>query len=155
MRKLAYFFIGCIIISLIIATLFSSFPVFTVMGRGFLMSLSNGQYQQAYDMLSKDFKSRNTFDDFKLRVDELSLNRYESVNWTVENIAKDKSGATIAGTVVTKDGKQLSIEMQFIKAQGDNFLEQGWRIDGLYVKQIGIIDNSKSGLPKQLPPISP
>lgn len=145
MRKIAYFLIGCTLVGLIISTVFSTFPVFTVIGRGFLMSLSNGQYEQAYSMTSVDFQKRNPLNAFKERVQTVGLDQYDTVIWTNEVVDKARKGASITGKVLTKSNKTLDIQIEMIQVQGSSIMDKGWRIDGLYVRE--------AKEPIQLPPM--
>lgn len=144
MRKIAYFLIGCTLVGLIISTVFSTFPVFTVIGRGFLLSLSNGQYEQAYSMTSADFQKRNSLYDFKNRVQAVGLDQFDTVVWGEQIVDKEKKGALISGQILTKSQKTLDIQIEMIQVQGASIMDKGWRIDGLYVRE--------AKTPMQLPP---
>ena len=134
MRKIAYFFLICTVVGLIISAVFQSFPLFTVIGRGLLLSLSTNQYEQAYGMFTSDFQNRNSFTNFKDKVHALGLDQYENVIWTNQLEDKQNLSATIKGTVFLKDKRQLEIQLEMIQVRGASATDKGWRIDNMYVK---------------------
>lgn len=139
MKKILYFFAGCIVIGLLISTFFAALPVFTITGKGFLAALSEGNYEQPYAMCSKSFKQKYTIADFKRIIDHSGLNDYKSVEW-VENVNDDqhKSGYLL-GVVLTKDNKRIMIKLNFIQEIFKSDSNKRWRIDAI------TIDNERFG----------
>jgi hypothetical protein len=133
LKKIAYFFIGCILAGFVLAAIISSFPVFQYMAKGFLIAVSNNQYQQAYSMLSKDFQRRNDMPTFKTNVEQSGLDQYKQVIWITEEGDTSQPTAKIRGVVFTKTNTKIAVEIQFVKEVGKDWMDKGWRIDNIKI----------------------
>ncbi len=134
LKKIAYYLIGCIIIGVIISAVFSSLPVYKFIAEGFLVSLSKGEYPQAYAMMSKDFQTRFDLPAFISNVDKSGLKNYERAVWTSEVTASDNKHGTLVGTVHTKQNTQIFIEFNYVLVDGQAMSDKGWRIDNIIIK---------------------
>lgn len=115
-------------ISFAISFALASFPTFTFSGKAFLISLSNNDYEGAYDMFTDEFKSQHTLKEFTDSIEQSGLNKYKSVEW-VKTISNKNAGfAIILGVVNTYDHKKIPLQLRFIRVPGQNILTSGYRI---------------------------
>ncbi|MBN9286975.1 MAG: hypothetical protein BGO43_11360 [Gammaproteobacteria bacterium 39-13] len=131
MKKILYFFVGCIIVGFLMSAIFGSLPVFPFVAKGFLMSVSNDRYDEAYSMLSKDYQQRMDLPTFKNNVLQSGLNQYKSAKWVQEVTSSDHKHGYLRGVITTKLNTPIEIEFVFVQVQGKNWLDKGWRINDI------------------------
>jgi hypothetical protein len=135
LKKIFYYLVGCIIVGFILSAIFSSLPVYKFIAEGFMVSVSKGEYKQAYAMLSKDFQARYDLPAFIANIEKSGLNDYERTIWKAETSAPDKKHGALYGIVYTKHNVQIPIEFNFIVVEGELMTDKGWRIDNIIIKQ--------------------
>lgn len=141
MKTFLYFLTGCAIIGFLISTIIGSLPVLPYASRALLMSVEKGQYQQAYNMFSKDYQSRHDFQEFVKIVRMSGLEDYKEVNWLKNVINEDHKEGHAVGIVTTKSNKKIPIKIDFIQLQGKGYFSKSWAIDDLKTGQAAIIDH--------------
>lgn len=148
MKKLLYFFVGCILVGFALSFIFASLPVFPYTSQGFLNAVANNQDAQAYELLSDQFKKKYDLATFKAAMQQSGLKAYSSVRW-VKNItdAPNKIGF-VAGVMITKNKSEIPIKIEFIQI-GDNWLNRGWRINAIVVVNQRISGDDVKALPQQ------
>ncbi|MBI2790747.1 MAG: hypothetical protein HYX61_02215 [Gammaproteobacteria bacterium] len=135
LRKILYYLIGCIIVGVILSAIFSSLPVYKFVAEGFMVSVSKGEYKQAYAMLSKEFQARYDLPAFIANIEKSGLNDYQRTIWKAESSAPDKKHGVLYGIVYTKHNVEIPIEFNFVVVDGPSMADRGWRIDNIIIKQ--------------------
>lgn len=128
-----YFFVGCILVGFLMSAIFGSLPVFPFVAKGFLMSVSNGRYEEAYSMLSKEYQQRMDLPAFKDNVLKSGLNQYKDAKWIEDVTSNDHTQGYLRGVITTKVNTTMEIEFVFIQVQGTNWLDKGWRITDIRI----------------------
>lgn len=118
-------------IGVAIGVLVGSFPVFATAARGFLIAVTDHQYEKAYMMLSPDFQQRNDLPTFIANVKATGLDQFVKGDFTTENIAPDKSSGTVVATITTKTHKVMRVVFYFATVPGKPKNEKEWRIDNI------------------------
>lgn len=135
LRKILYYLIGCIIVGVILSAIFSSLPVYKFVAEGFMVSVSKGEYKQAYAMLSKEFQARYDLPAFIDNIEKSGLNDYQRTIWKAETSTPDKKHGVLYGIVYTKHNVEIPIEFNFVAVEGPSMADKGWRIDNIIIKQ--------------------
>lgn len=131
MRKILYFITGLAIIGMIIGSIFSFLPVFTITGNNFLTTVSQGRFEQAYTFLSENYQKKQTLDQFTALMKEKQLDNFKSVNWIKNVTNDDKISGFVVGIVTTQEGESVTIQLNFKQKNSDNFFAQAWQIDDI------------------------
>jgi hypothetical protein len=109
---------------------FSSGPNITEIGNKELKAIKSGDMQTAYDLTSTAFKKQTTPDAFTAFVGSYPiLQQYTSVDFTQKQV--EKTVGAIGGTIIGGDGRQMQIQIQFVK-EG-----KSWRIQGFSIAPLG------------------
>lgn len=114
------------------SAIFGSLPVFPFVAKGFLMSVSNERYEEAYSMLSKDYQSRMDLAAFKSNIHKSGLNQYRDAKWLQDVTSSDHKHGFLRGIVTTRQGTPIEVEFVFVQVQGTNWLDKGWRINEIH-----------------------
>lgn len=133
MKKLLYFFMGCILIGFALSLIFASLPVFPYTGQGFLSAVAKNQDAQAYEMLSAQLQKKYNLATFRAIMEQSGVKSYASVKWT-QNVSSNKDGF-VAGVMTTKDQKQYPVKIEFIQI-GNTWFDKGWRINTIIIRNI-------------------
>jgi len=136
MKGVFYFLGGCVVVGFIIALVFSNISVFPYIGKSFLVSIEQGNYPQAYQVLSTEFKKKVNLPTFARLSKNNGLEEYQSVEWYKDVYDdKEKTGYVI-GTITTKKGQRLIIRLDFIQEKNIGPQDKGWRINEINVKNL-------------------
>ncbi len=105
----------------------------------FFIYVKSKHYDDAYNMLSEDFKKSTSKEIFENFLKNSALTDYKSVSWNERSI--DGSTGTLSGTVHTESGDSIPITIKFIKTKDDK-----WKIYSITkpVSGIKIKDDEKS-----------
>lgn len=132
------FFIGILVLIAIgvgIAALTSTIQVYSWMGKTVLMAVSHGQYAQAYDFFSDDFKKQHPLPQFEAMINQDGLNKFKSVEWVKTLEYKDQGVAAILGVVVTTDHQHIPLQIRFKHIrENDDMFSNRWVITGYLVR---------------------
>jgi hypothetical protein len=132
MKKIIYFLMGCVLLGFLFSFIFSIIPVFSNSANGFLLTLKQGHYEEAYDFMSDPFKAKYDIDAFKTFVDQNELNQYQKCEWIKTFISDDKKTGFVMGTLTTIKGKKIPIKIDYVMVKGPGgWLDQGWRIQSI------------------------
>lgn len=98
-------------------------------GERFLAALGGGSPAAAYGMASASLRASQSAEDFERTVKAFGLEGYRSANWSNRKIQNDRG--TLEGTVVTKAGGSVPLELELIKEGG------GWKVLAIRGPQAG------------------
>jgi len=102
----------------------------------FFIHVKTKHYDDAYNMLSKEFKNSTSEDKFKSFIISSGLTNFKSVSW--DERAIENNMGKLDGVVTTKDENTIPITLNFIKVGEDE-----WQIYSIYKKVAGLSQNSK------------
>lgn len=144
MKKVLYFFIGCIVVGFIGSLFISTVPAFEIVGTSFLLNLKQGNYQPAYSIFTDDYKKRHQFEDFKTIITSNRLNQYKDVKWLKTLTRPDKVSGYVLGEVQVEGGQKIPLELQFLKIKNNSLQGGGWFVDDMFIGQ-EVIDRQAKG----------
>lgn len=133
MKKLGIVLVVILLLSFAGSVFFSFFPALQVAGKSFMWSVSNDQYDAAYEFMSTRFKKATKREQFVTMVQRTGLDEYQEVVWEVEEFAKDKQSAYIQGVVTTKNNKRILIRFDFVFEEGAGILDKKWTLDKISI----------------------
>lgn len=136
MKGVLYFLGGCVVVGFIIALVFSNISVFPYIGKGFLASIEQGNYPQAYQVLSTEFKEKVNLPTFVKLSKRNGLEEYKSVEWFKDVYDEKQKVGYVIGTITTKKGQRLIIRLDFIQEKDIRPQDKGWRINEINVKNL-------------------
>ncbi len=103
----------------------------------FFIYIKSKHYDDAYNMLSEDFKNSTSESTFEQFLKQSTLTKYKSVSWSERSI--EGNTGILKGTVHTKSGGIIPITIKFIKDDNDE-----WKIYSIYKPKSGIETNQNS-----------
>lgn len=111
------FLIGTAVFSVLgLAVLITVFAVtggLVSAAEGFLAHLERGEYEAAYACLSAEFHGNTTVGELREFAQESALAEYSDASWGSRSIYGDEG--FIEGSVETKDGRYIPVEMTLLK----------------------------------------
>jgi len=128
-----------IIIGTVLSLTFALMPAYSMIGRGFLMSVGQGNYAQAYEMLSEDLQRQYTLPKLKAEIESIGLNYYDSVKWVKEEEDKPHNRGYLMGVVTTKPLpttgriKLIPLQIEIIKVESSSLFGSGYRINAISI----------------------
>ncbi|SFV51232.1 hypothetical protein MNB_SV-6-1124 [hydrothermal vent metagenome] len=128
-----------LIIAGIIALVFYATAGMTDVATEFFIHVKTKHYDDAYNMLSKEFKKSTTQDRFKDFIIASGLTNFKSVSWDERSF--ENNMGKLDGVVTTKDGGSIPITLNFIKVGEDE-----WQIYSIYKKSAGLKSSKPSGI---------
>ncbi len=131
LKGFLYFVVIAAMIGVAIGVFVGSFPVFATAARGFMIAVTDHQYEKAYTMLSPDFQHRQDLPTFIANVQSTGLDQFEKGEFNTDVIAPDKSGGTVTATITTKNNRVMRVVFYFTQIQGKEKHEKEWRIDNI------------------------
>jgi hypothetical protein len=121
--------IGLVVIILLV--LFLTWPEAPVKkAEWFLALLGENKLSDAYQSTSRTFQEHTNEEEFKTSVEERGFLQYDSVAWLKPKKGQDQ--ATLEGTITTKSGDKIPIELTMVFADGQ------WKVFGLSGARAGI-----------------
>lgn len=111
----------------------------TKAGDDFFVAIADGDTEQAYELLSPQFKSNASPEDFKSYLRKTGLVDVESVSWNSRSISGDVGD--LEGSMTTKSGDRIPLEMKLVKT------EDGWKVFNLHMQSAGFATGSATALP--------
>lgn len=106
----------------------------------FLSASGSGDYEQAYSLLSEDFKQNVSRDQLKSYMEEIGFSAYDKASWTSRSVSGGRG--ELHGSITTVSGGVLPVSLDFVK--GDS----GWKIFAIQKPAAGIKEETPAG---QLP----
>ena len=94
----------------------------------FFAHINNNNYEDAYNILSEEFRSNTSLNDLKEYISKNSITNYKKINWTGKSINQDRGALT--GSITTQSGTVVPIILNFIKA------EMRWKIYSLQITSL-------------------
>jgi nitrogen fixation-related uncharacterized protein len=133
MKKIGIIALIIIVLSTVGTLFFALFPALHVGAKSFLWSVSNDQYETAYEFMSPNFQKATSKDQFVKMVQRTGLDRYDSVEWEPDVFDPNKTQAHVQGMVKLDNGKRMMLRFDFIHIDGGSFLDQKWAIDKITI----------------------
>lgn len=128
-----YLSIICVLIGFGVSFIFGVLPVFSFVSKGFLVTVENGKFNEAYSLLSSNYQNRYKIQDFIKDMHESGLDQYQDVQWLKTVTDKDHARGYVMGVVTTKQKRKIPLEIEFVQVQGSDWLDKGWRIDNIRI----------------------
>jgi len=103
----------------------------------FFIHVKTKHYNDAYDLLSDDFKQSTSKNEFKAFLIQNSLTEYKNASWDSRSF--ENNMGKLEGTVTTKSGDSIPLTIQFIKNQ------DVWKIFSITKQMAGVqqVQNTK------------
>lgn len=133
MRKILYFFLVCAAIGFVASTVISVLPAFEMLGTGFLISIKEKNFDQAYATLSPECQKRIPLTHFQNLFIQNGFTTYKEVKWTKTVASPDKNSGNIIGEVRLADGRNVPFQIYFLKIKSNTFSGNTWFIDDFYI----------------------
>ncbi len=108
----------------------------TEVANEFFIHVKTKHYDDAYAMLSEDFRKSTPEEKFEKFLINNALTEYKSASWTDRSF--ENNMGKLEGTIATKTGGSIPLTINFIKG------ENGWKIYSIYKKPTGIVTDDKS-----------
>jgi len=102
----------------------------------FFIHVKTKHYNDAYDLLSDDFKKSVSQEKFKTFLIQNSLTEYKDSNWDSRSF--ENNMGTLEGTITTKSGDTIPLTIQFIKNQ------DVWKIFSITKQSAGLQEVQKT-----------
>lgn len=131
MKGLLYFLSGCLIIGFILSTVLTVMPVFPIITKGFLVSIEQKQYPQAYKLFSTQFQKQVDLAKFIEMIKRSGLEDYREFKENANVMDKNKQKGYISGVIITKQNERIPIKIEFIKEKGTSWSDSGWHISNI------------------------
>lgn len=144
MKKLLYFFLGCIVLGVAMSMVISTLPALQMVGTSFLVNIKEGNFAQAYTVFSPDCKERLPMLNFINYSKTNRLTEYKSVKWLKTVMEPDNTRGYILGDITLENQQVLPIELHFVKLKlPSKFQPEGWFLDDMFVGKEVIIRQSR------------
>jgi len=138
MWKKIFFTIVVLIVGLVSFVMYATSGM-TDVATEFFIHVKTKHYDDAYNMLSKDFQDSTTQNKFKSFILQSGLTNFKSVDWDERSFESDMG--KLEGVVTTKDGNTIPITLNFIKVSEDE-----WKIYSIYKKSAGLTNIKPTGI---------
>ncbi len=129
MRKILYFFLVCAGIGFIASSVISVLPAFEMLGTGFLISIKENNFNQAYATLSPECQKRIPLTNFQNLFIQEGFTTYKEVKWARPVVSSDKNSGNIIGEVSLANGRKVPFQIYFLKIKSNTFSGNTWFID--------------------------
>lgn len=104
----------------------------------FFTAIRSKQYQVAYGLLSEDFRSSTSYEEFIAFLNKNALLGYKEASWT--NRSSSGSKGELDGTVTTETGGTIPVKLSMVKENNS------WRIYSIQKVRSGILaDDATEG----------
>jgi hypothetical protein len=144
MKKLLYFFLGCIVLGVAMSMVIGTLPALQMVGTSFLVNIKEGNFIQAYTVFSPDCKQRLPLENFVNYSKLNKLNHYKEVKWLKTVMEPNKTRGYILGDVTLNTAEVVPIELQFVKLKTSSTLQsEGWFVDDMFVGKEVILRQSR------------
>ena len=126
-------------IALLVAFIFWLTGDVTKAGDDFFAAINDGNTEQAYELLSPQFKSNASQSDFESYLGKTGLTDVKSVSWSSREISGDVG--SLEGSLTTASGDTIPLTMKLVKIEG------GWKIFSLDVQIAGFASGGAAAMP--------
>lgn len=133
MKKILYFFVGCILFGFLVSFIFSLVPVFTTSATGFFLTIKQDRYEDAYSIMSDQFRNQYDLETFKSMIKQAELDKFQSVKWTKTYTNDKNTEGYVLGTITTTTGKTIPVKVYFVSSGGNTWIDRGWSIQTIEV----------------------
>lgn len=121
------------VIGLVLSLFLSQTEPLPGLARGFFTSIKHKQYETAYFLMSKEYKSKSNVNNFRQEI--MSTDLQHAKEWkTLEHKTdnKSKTGWITGFVTVTVDNKNKRIPVEIeAKIEEGGFLETSWKITNI------------------------
>jgi len=138
MWKKIFFTIIVLIVGLVSLVMYETSGM-TDVSTEFFIHVKTKHYDDAYNMLSKEFQNSTTQKKFKDFILQSGLTNFKSVDWDERSFENDMG--KLEGVVTTKDGGTIPILLNFIRVGEDE-----WKIYSIYKKSAGLTNIKPTGI---------
>lgn len=133
MKGLLYFLSGCLIIGFILSTVLTVMPVYPIITKGFLISIEQKQLDQAYKLLSIQYKHQMDRTKFAEFLKSSKLDQYKEFKETNNVMDKAKNQGYITGVMITQKNERIPLRLDFVQEKGNSWSDSGWHINDIKV----------------------
>ena len=102
----------------------------------FFSAVKDKQMDQAYSLVSEDFKSGTSKEQLQQFLQASSLNNYASASWDSRSINGGRG--TLKGIVTSVEGFKVPLEMSFVKT------DSGWKIHSIRKPTSGVSETTQT-----------
>jgi hypothetical protein len=141
-KKILLGFLGFIVIVVVLAMFMTS--GMTESAETFFAQIKAGQYDQAYQSLSADFKGSTTQEQLIAFMKQTGLDRYQSASWG--NRSFEGKQGKLEGSITTPDGS-IPVVIKFTKTE-----KGGWQIYSIFKPESGLKTDKKETEPTHQKP---
>jgi hypothetical protein len=136
------------VVGLIGSLVISTLPVFEMAGKSLLLSVREGNYDQAYMFFSDDYKKHHSLIDFEKTMIDTKLNTNTDVRWLKSIMNKKGDMGYIIGEVSLPGNNKVPLEIHFVQLEQASPVSgikgKGWFIDDMYIGMEVIERQTKS-----------
>ena len=102
----------------------------------FFTAVKSNNYDEAYSLLSEDFKNTTSKSQLKTYLIQNSLNHYKDTSWTKRSVSGGRG--TLSGSITTESGGVIPISLGFVKGEDD------WKIYSIEKPYSGIREETEA-----------
>jgi len=102
----------------------------------FFIYVKSKHYDDAYNMLSDDFKKSTSKEKFEEFLKRTALINYKEASWNERGF--EGNTGTLKGDIITKNGQKIPITLTFTKNENDE-----WKIYSIYKPASGIVSQDE------------
>lgn len=127
--------IGAVVVIAIVAVMFMTSGMTDTADR-FFTAVKSDNYDEAYYLLSEDFKNNTSKNELKAYLTSNALNNFKDTSWN--NRSVNGGRGELIGSVTTETGGVVPISLGFIKGEND------WKIYSIQKPSSGIQEETVS-----------
>ncbi len=127
--------IGAVVVIAIAAVMFMTAGMSDTADK-FFAAIKHDNYDEAYSLLSEDFKSNTSKNQLKIFLTKNALTTFKETSWGSRSV--NGSRGELAGSITTESGGVVPISLGFVKGEND------WKIYSIKKPSSGIQEESKS-----------
>lgn len=127
--------IGALVVIAIVAVMFMTSGMSDTAEK-FFAAVKSDNYDEAYSLLSEDFKNNTTIIQLKSYLDKNALNKFKETSWESRSVNGGRGELT--GSITTESGGVVPISLGFVKGEND------WKIYSIKKPPSGIQEETES-----------
>lgn len=131
--------IGAVVVIAIVAVMFMTAGMSGTADK-FFAAVKSDNYDEAYSLLSDDFKANTSKNQLKQYLEKNTLNKFKEASWESRSVNGGRGELT--GSVTTETGGVVPISLGFVKGESE------WRIYSIQKPSSGIQEETEAA---QLP----
>ncbi len=127
--------IGAIVVIVIVAVLFMTSGMSDTADK-FFESVKSDNYDEAYSLLSEDFKNNTSKSQLKEYLTKNALTHFKKASW--ESRSTNGGRGELTGSIITESGGGVPVSLSFIKGEND------WKIYSIRKPTSGIQEETET-----------